>query len=90
MLNLSGSKISCPSELRVMRTGSKQFPSGSVTMGIVSGTIPFAPLDFMTSGSWLWEKLYCILDACGASGEPASGPGLLSPHWHFSIKLAAS
>lgn len=55
-------KISRPAEPRVVGTGSKNFPRGPLGV-IVSGTIPFPPLDFWTHGFWLWEKLYYISDS---------------------------
>lgn len=41
----SGTTSSRPAEFKVMGTGSKSFPSGSLGM-IVCGTIPFLPLIF--------------------------------------------
>ena len=57
----SGTKTSRPAELWGVGTGSKNVASGSLGM-IVSGPVPFLPLDSSTHDSQLLEILYHLWD----------------------------
>lgn len=69
----SGIKTSRPAEVWGVGTGSKNVASGSLGM-IVSGPVPFLPLDSWTHDSQLWETLYHVRNTDSKhillSGEP--------------------
>lgn len=75
-----GIKTSRPAELKVIGTGSNNFPSGSVVV-TVSRTILFSILDSWTYGSLLWEKQYHNLDPY-SKHIPPSGESC-SNSWYF-------
>lgn len=83
----SGTKMSRPAELKVMGTGSTHFASGSLGV-ILSGPLPFLPLDSWTHESWLWLKQLHMVDADSEhrhpAGEPSKALKILAPYGHCS------
>lgn len=57
-----GTKTSRPIEHKIMRTGNKNFASGSLR-GMIGLPLLFSPLDSWIFESRLWEKRHHILDA---------------------------
>lgn len=83
-----------PAELKVMGTGNKTSLRGSLELR-VSVTFPFLTFDSWTHGSWLWEKLYHILDVDSKHIPPSGKPWpqlpdcclLIGQHMYFQMAI---